>query len=105
MKSAFHSDATIFGHVGGRVWGGLIQTFFDYNDKNGPASEIQARVASIDVAFSVAVARLEIDNWTGHRYTDLFTLLKVDEGWKITNMHPTKQVTCSRSARSVRRWS
>ncbi len=36
--------------------------------------------------------RLELDNWTGHRYTDLFTLLKVDGEWKIMNkvfhLHP-----------------
>jgi hypothetical protein len=29
--------------------------------------------------------RLELDNWTDHRYTDLFTLLKVDGEWKIMN--------------------
>ena len=38
------------------------------------------------------MARLEIDNWTGHRFTDLFTLLKVDGEWKIMNkvfhLHP-----------------
>jgi Putative lumazine-binding len=85
MKPAFHEDATIFGYVGESVWGGPIQRFFDYNDKNGPARDIQVRVASIDVANSVATARLEIDNWTGHKYTDLFTLLKVDGEWKIIN--------------------
>jgi hypothetical protein len=85
MKPAFHQDATIFGYVGNSVWGGSIQRFFDYNDKNGPARDIQVRIASIDVANSVATARLEIDNWTGHKYTDLFTLLKVDGEWKIIN--------------------
>jgi putative lumazine-binding protein len=25
------------------------------------------------------------DDWTGHRFTDLFTLLKVDGEWKIMN--------------------
>jgi|SRR5712664_1551818 len=85
MKPAFHGDATIFGYVGEGVWGGPIQKFFDYNDKNGPARDIQVRIASIDVVNSVATARLEIDNWTGHKYTDLFTLLKVDGEWKIMN--------------------
>ena len=85
MKPAFHKGATIFGYVGESVWGGPIQRFFDYNDKNGPARDIQVRIASIDIANSVATARLEIDNWTGHKYTDLFTLLKVDGEWKIIN--------------------
>ena len=85
MKPAFHESATILGYVGENVWGGPIQKLFDYNDKNGPAKDIQVRIASIDVAHSVATARLEIDNWTGHKYTDLFTLLKVDGEWKIIN--------------------
>lgn len=85
MKPAFHGDATIFGYVGESVWGGPIQKFFDYKDKNGPARDIQVRIASIDVANPVATARLEIDNWTGHKYTDLFTLLKGDGEWKIIN--------------------
>lgn len=85
MKPAFHEDATIFGYGAAGVWGGPIQKFFDYNDKNGPAKDIQVRIASIDIAGSVATARLEIDNWTGHKYTDLFTLLKIDGQWKIIN--------------------
>lgn len=83
MRPAFHDDATIFGYVGGRVWGGPIQKFFDFQDKNGAAKEIQFRVVSVDIVKSVAMARLEIDNWTGHKYADLFTLLKVDGEWKI----------------------
>ena len=85
MKPVFHEGATTFGYVGESVWGGPIQRFFDYNDKNGPVRDIQVRIASIDIANSVATARLEIDNWTGHKFTDLFTLLKVDGEWKIIN--------------------
>ncbi len=48
--------------------------------------------ASIDLIDTVATVRLELDNWTGSRYTDLFTLLKVDGAWKIMNkvfhLHP-----------------
>ena len=29
--------------------------------------------------------RLESDNWTGHKFTDFFTILKVDGEWKIMN--------------------
>jgi hypothetical protein len=85
MKPAFHDDATVFGYVGPDLFAGPIQGLFDWNDENGPASDVQARIASIEVTGTVATARLEIDNWTGHRFTDLFTLLKVDGDWKIMN--------------------
>jgi len=92
MKPAFHQDATIFGYVGADLFAGPIQQLFDWNDQNGPATGLQARIASIDIIGTVAAVRLELDNWTGHRFTDLFTLLKVNGEWKIMNkvfhLHP-----------------
>ncbi len=92
MKPAFHKDATIFGYAGADLFGGPIQQLFAWNDQNGPATGLQARIASIDLIGTVATVRLELDNWTGHRFTDLFTLLKVDGEWKIMNkvfhLHP-----------------
>ena len=92
MKPAFHPDATIFGYVGDDLFAGPIQHLFDWNDQNGPAAELQSHIASIDLAGTVATVRLELDNWTGHRFTDMFTLLKVDGEWKIINkvfyLHP-----------------
>ncbi len=85
MKPAFHKDATIFGYIGADLFGGPIQKLFDWNDENGPATGLQARIASIDLIDTVATVRLELDNWTGHRFTDLFTLLKLDGEWKIMN--------------------
>ncbi len=92
MKPAFHKDATIFGYAGADLFAGPIQKLFAWNDENGPATGLQARIASIDVIGTVATVRLELDNWTGSRFTDLFTLLKVDGEWKIMNkvfhLHP-----------------
>ena len=85
MRPAFHEDATIFGYVGPDLFAGPIEVLFAWNDANGPAAELEARIASIDVIETVATVRLELDNWTGTRYTDLFTLLKVDGEWKIMN--------------------
>ena len=85
MKPAFHEDATIFGYVRDGLFAGPIQQLFDWNDENGPAVDLEARIASIDLAGSVATVRLELDDWTGERFTDLFTLLKVDGEWRITN--------------------
>ncbi len=85
MKPAFHEDATIFGYVGPDLFAGPIQILFAWNDDNGPATELEDRIASIDVTGTVATVRLELENWTGFRFTDLFTLLKVDGDWKIMN--------------------
>ncbi len=85
MKPVFHNDATIFGYVGDDLFGGPIQKLFDWNDENGPATELKSRIASIDLIDTVATVRLELDNWTGSRFTDLFTLLKLDGEWKIMN--------------------
>ncbi len=94
MKPAFHTDATIFGYVGADLFAGPIQLLFDWNDENGPATELHARIASIDLIGTVATVRVELDNWTGHRFSDLFTLLKVDGEWKIMNkvfhLHPNQ---------------
>ncbi len=96
MKPAFHTDATIFGYAGDDLFAGPIQKLFAWNDENGPATELEARIASIDVIGTAATMRLELDNWTGSRYTDLFTLLKVDGEWKIMNkvfhLHPVDAV-------------
>jgi hypothetical protein len=92
MKPAFHRDATIFGYVGADLFAGPIQQLYSWNDENGPATELQARIVNIDNIGTVATVRLELENWTGHRFTDLFTLLKVDGKWKIMNkvfhLHP-----------------
>ena len=85
MQPAFHEDATIFGYVGPDLFAGPIQNLYDWHDENGAATELQARIASIDVAESIATVRLELDNWTGYQFTDMFTLLKVDGEWKIMN--------------------
>ena len=92
MRPSFHEDATVFGYVGPDLFAGPIQKLFAWNDENGPATELQARIASIDLVGTVATVRLELDDWNGSRYTDMFTLLKVDGEWKIMNkvfhLHP-----------------
>jgi hypothetical protein len=85
MQPAFHQDATIFGYAEGDLFAGPIQMLFDYVDDDDPATGLQARIVSIDIVDTVAAVRLELENWNGHRYTDLFTLLKVDGVWKIMN--------------------
>ena len=83
MKPAFHNDATIYGYAGSDLFGGPIQQLFDWSDQSDPATGLQARIAGIDLAKTVATVRLELSNLNGARYTDMFTLLKVDGTWKI----------------------
>ena len=85
MKPAFHKEATVFGYIGADLFAGPIQGLFAWNDENGPAAELKARIVSIDIIGTIATVRLELDNWTGHRFTDLFTLLRVDGEWRIMN--------------------
>lgn len=85
MQPAFHQDATIVGYAGGALFTGPIQQLFDYVDHDIPATGLQARIVSIDLIDTIAAVRLELDNWNGHCYTDLFTLLKAGGAWKIMN--------------------
>src|SRR4051812_11465893 len=88
MRSAFHPDASFFGYAGGQLATGTA-FLFDWIDKNGPAAEIEPRVASVDILDTIAVVRLEVAGWSGTlagsgvRMSDVFTLLKTPSGWKI----------------------
>jgi len=85
MKPAFHDEATIYGYVGEDLFSGPIQNLYNWNDANGPAKDIITKIVHIEIVGTIANARLESDNWTGHRFTDFFNLLKIDGQWKIMN--------------------
>jgi len=88
MTSAFHPDASFFGYAGDQLAVGT-KFLFDWIDKNGPAPNIEPRIVSVDILDSIAVVRLEVSGWSGNlagsgvRMSDLFTLLKTPDGWKI----------------------
>ena len=88
MRPAFHADASFFGYAGEQLATGT-KFLFDWIDKNGPAPNIEPRIASVDILDSIAVVRLEVSGWSGNlagssvRMSDLFTLLKTPGGWKI----------------------
>ena len=85
MKPAFHEEATMFGYIGDDLITGSIQNLYDWNDQNGPAKDIKSEIANIEIEGTAASARVESDNWTGYKFTDFFTLLKIDGQWKIIN--------------------
>jgi hypothetical protein len=83
MKPAFHKDAIMYGTAGTDVTGGPIQGLFDYMDSNPKASRLESEIASIEIVNNIAYVRIESNNWNGARYSDMFLLLKDDNGWKI----------------------
>ncbi len=85
MKPAFREDATIHGYLGGGLLAGPIRILFDWVAENPPASDLEANIVNIDLAETVATARVEIIGWLGHRFTDQFTLLKENGAWTITS--------------------
>ncbi len=82
-RPLFAENATIVGHLGPDFISGPIQIFFDWLEENGGSANLTHEVVSIDVADTIATARIECYDWLGHRFTDMFTLLKTDGEWKI----------------------
>ncbi len=91
-RDVFREDATICGYVGDDLFSMPIASFYEWNNENGPAKDVTGETVSVDIAGTVATARMEIHNWTGHRFTDMFTLLKSDGQWRVVSkvfyMHP-----------------
>ena len=85
MKRAFRENATIHGHTEGGLLAGPIQLLYDYITENPPAPDLEAKIVNIDLANTIATARVELTNWLGIRYTDQFTLLKENGTWIITS--------------------
>ena len=78
-----HPSATINGHSKGTLLSGPIQFLFDWVASNPPASGLKAQVADITLSGTVATARLELSDWNGVRFTDMFALRKSDGAWRI----------------------
>ena len=85
MKPSFRKNAIIHGHTDGGLLAGPIQLMFDFIDENPPAPNLEAKIVNIDIANTIATARVELTDWLGTRYTDQFTLLKENGGWIITS--------------------
>jgi Putative lumazine-binding len=91
MRSGFHENATIFGHYPGGVMANPISALFDWIDQNGPSPNLKTEFTKIDVLESIAAVQLELRDLSAKvagssvRMSDIFTLLRTDEGWKITH--------------------
>jgi len=92
LRPIFHELATICGYVGSDLFAGSIEMFYDWHADNGPAAGLTAGDVQIDIEGTAASVRIELDNWTGHRFTDFFTLVRIDGRWQIMSkvfyLHP-----------------
>ena len=92
LRPIFHELATICGYVGPDLFAGPIEMFYEWHEENGPASGLKVLDTHIDAEGSAASVRIDLDDWTGHRFTDFFTLVKVDGDWQILSkvfyLHP-----------------
>jgi len=92
LRPIFHDLATICGYVGPDLFAGPIEMFYDWHAENGPATDLVVGDIQIDAEGSAASVRVELDNWTGHRFTDYFTLVRIDGQWQIMSkvfyLHP-----------------
>lgn len=90
MRPAFHPDAGFIGYADGTLVKGT-DFLFDYIDKNGPSPGIEPRFAAVHVVNTIAMVRLEVENFSGKlagsgvHMSDFFTLIKTPEGWRITH--------------------
>jgi len=85
MKPSFRKNAIIHGYTDGGLLAGPIQLMFDFITESPPAPNLEANIVNIDLANTVATARVELTDWLGTRYTDMFTLLKENGSWTITS--------------------
>jgi Putative lumazine-binding len=91
MRPGFHQNATIFGHYPGGVMANPITALFEWIDKNGPSPNLQTEFTKVEVLESIAVVHLEVRDLSGAvagtrvHMSDIFTLLRTDEGWKIAH--------------------
>jgi len=92
LRPIFHVLATICGYVGPDLFAQPIEQFYDWHKENGPAADLEAGDIQIDIEGTAATARIELHNWNGHRFTDFFTLIKIEGQWQIMSkvfyLHP-----------------
>ena len=68
---------------------GPIQPLFDWVDNNGPAPDMQARFAEVEICGKIASVHLELEGisgtlaGTGVSMSDIFTLMLTETGWTI----------------------
>jgi hypothetical protein len=87
LKQAFHAEATMCGYLGETMMIVPIQGLYDFvaaHDAPAKTGEpFEVSVAAIEVAGSVASARITEKSYQKFDFTTFFHLLKIDGRWWI----------------------
>ncbi len=88
LKTAFHSEAWMFGSVGGQRYDIPISHLIEMaiSQPFDSAGSYTARITSVQQAGDAAIAIVEEEGaWGSLSFVDFFTLAKIDGSWKIVN--------------------
>ncbi len=90
MRKGFHPIFKIHGSAGGEIQLIPIDDWIKGIEKRKASPDYKPekwdhRFVFVDVTESAAVAKIELFNNSKHIYTDYLSLLKFDDGWKITD--------------------
>ena len=87
LKEAFHEQATMCGYLGETLMIVPIQELYDFvglHDAPAKTGELfSASIAAIEIAGSVASAKITEKSYQGFDFTTLFHLLKIEGRWWI----------------------
>lgn len=88
LKTGFHSEAWMFGSVGGQRYDIPISQLSEMATSQpfGSGGSYTARITSVQQIGDAATAIVEEDGiWGSLSCVDFFTLAKIDGSWKIVN--------------------
>lgn len=97
MAKAFSKDAYVYGFIDGDSYNGPASNLFTWTSGNIPAKDLKYKIDRLDVVGTVAVARLEVNNWNERektkpeakeklrKYTEILSFLKTNNEWKIVS--------------------
>lgn len=95
MAQAFSKDAYVYGIMDGETLNGPATNLTAWTATNVPAKDLKYKITRMDVEGTVATVRLELDGWNERerakpeakekkrKYTDMLSLLKTGDEWKI----------------------
>lgn len=89
VRSAFASDAHMWGYLGGAYVSAPIEGFLDVvaktPDTSGWVGGYTHVIRSVEVTGDVAVAVLEESGYLGGDFTNYFSLVRENGGWAIAS--------------------
>jgi len=86
LEQAFLPSARMAGWFEGKYLDVPITSFFEIADGNAQSEAgYRSELQSIQITGSAAVATLVENSYLEHDFTDYFSLIKTEEGWKIAN--------------------